>query len=342
MKSAVLKKPGSIVIENRERPIPSQGECLMRILSAGVCNSDIFRSHGGAYFHPLVMGHEIFGEVIECGPGIKELKPGQRAVIFPLLPCGACEACSNHQWIHCRDYDYYGSRRDGGFQEYLTVKEWNLLKAPVDLNPILGCLTEPVAVAVHTTSRVKEAEPRQQACVVGAGLIGLCIAKALQKKGWIVTVIDRNAFKLDLAKVIGLSSEHTIKVRELYASFHLVVEATGSRDMFESSLHLAKPSGKVFWIGNIQSDLVLPKSIVSMILRKELSIQGVWNSDYQRGKGDDWDSALTLIGKSSWLKKFITHRIRLEELPAMLSRMHTIKKAHAPHDMLKVIVDMMA
>jgi threonine dehydrogenase-like Zn-dependent dehydrogenase len=77
-----------------------------------------------------------------------------------------------------------------------------------------------------------------------------------------------------------------------------------------------------------------------MILRKELSIQGFWNSEYQRGQGDDWGPALDFIGKSPWLMKLITHRIQLEELPAMLGRMHAIKQEHIPHDVLKVIVEM--
>jgi L-iditol 2-dehydrogenase len=340
MKAAVLIEPGKVVLEEREFPTLGGNDCLVRVLTAGICNSDIFRAHGGAYYYPLVMGHEFFGEVVECGPGVAGIIPKQRVAVFPLLPCGECEACRNKHWVHCEKYSYYGSRTDGGFQEYLKVKEWNLLPVRADIDPVLGCLVEPVAVALHCAASIEDVDGYPECCVIGAGIIGLAIAKKLQAKGWDAYVLDRNLFKVELAKELGLKAGHIDESESLGGKFKLVVEATGAVSMFEESLHLAASSGLVTWIGNIQTDLLLPAKTISMILRKELKIQGVWNSNYQRGRNDDWGQAVDFIYESPWLKKIVTDLISLKELPGVLKKMYKIKQAHTSHGILKVVVDM--
>jgi threonine dehydrogenase-like Zn-dependent dehydrogenase len=84
---------------------------------------------------------------------------------------------------------------------------------------------------------------------------------------------------------------------------------------------------------------LLEKKEVSTILRKELIIKGVWNSNYQQGKDDDWEEAIRIIGESPWIKRLVTHRIRLEKLPSILKELYVIKTNHQQHSILKVVVD---
>jgi L-iditol 2-dehydrogenase len=341
MKSVVLS--GNMELRTQERPVPSirDNEFLVRVEYVGICNSDIFRAFSGqAYSYPLVMGHEISGEIADAGPKAGKFFKGQKVVVFPLIPCRICDFCKQKKWVHCQDYDYFGSRRDGGFQEYLAVNEWNILPVPGEVDNGYSCLCEPVAVSVHAIEKIGLSKSDGNAAVIGAGLIGLTAAKLLHEKGWETTVTDRNKFKLDLAEQIGL---HVLPFEEALSMedrFSVVLEATGAVEMFRKSLKLARHFGTIIWLGNIQGNLDLPQKEVSKILRKELTIKGVWNSNYQQGRGDDWEKALQVIGENSWIEKLVTHRIPLEHLPSMLKELYSIKSRHRSHNIVKVVVDL--
>src|SRR5512134_1267370 len=104
---------------------PDRGWALVRIEAAGVCGSDLHRAfEGGAYHTPLIMGHELAGTVEEPAEG-GALPRGALVTVFPLLPCLRCAPCQTGDYAQCTDYDYFGSRRDGGFAEHLWAPETN-------------------------------------------------------------------------------------------------------------------------------------------------------------------------------------------------------------------------
>ncbi len=324
-----------------EREMPDPGRhCLVRVHAAGVCSSDVGRAHmGGAYHYPLVMGHEFAGVVERAakngGPPV-----GAEVAVFPLIPCRSCEACLQGRWAHCIGYDYFGSRRDGGFQEYVAVPPWNLVPLPADLGPDPGCLCEPVAVAAHATRKAPVPGPGATALVLGAGFIGMMTARLLADRGYVVSVADRNPAKLWLAEAVGLTGLSVAEALGRENLFSLVVEATGSPEMFACSVRLARPLGSVVWVGNITGRLTLEQGEVSRILRKELSIRGVWNSDYRRGDHDDWAVALDILARADWIDSLVTHRIGLEDLPRVLADVAGQRKDPVPHGMVKVVVEL--
>ena len=104
-------------------------ECEIKVKSVGICSSDIERGFNrGAYHYPLVMGHEISGIVTKTGVKIKKIRVGDRVTVFPLLPCFKCSQCGQKNYVSCLNYQYYGSRNNGGYIEYMNIKEWNLIK----------------------------------------------------------------------------------------------------------------------------------------------------------------------------------------------------------------------
>ena len=114
MKAAVLYGIKDLRYESVPDPVAGENETLIKIMAAGICGSDISRVFDkGAYHYPIILGHEF--------AGVDE-KTGRKAVIFPLLPCMKCAMCSIGEYVCCENYDYYGSRRDGGFAEYLGKK----------------------------------------------------------------------------------------------------------------------------------------------------------------------------------------------------------------------------
>lgn len=344
MKAIVLESNGVLKYKDVADPEVEGDECLIRVKSAGICNSDIFRAfENGAYHYPLIMGHEFSGEIVECGKGINNLVPGQGVAVFPLLPCFSCKGCQKKMWIHCNSYDYYGSRRDGAFAEFISVKQWNLLPVPDGSDINLVAIAEPLAVAIHALKSFNESAGGKL-LIMGAGFIGLSLAKLSEqtKRFTEIWFLDRNEFKLNLAKRLGFSTilsrgaDRGDKSFEKY--FDVVVEACGAVSTYKDSINFCNNQAQLIWVGNIQGGLSLAKGEVSSILRKEIEIHGVWNSDYQADSPSDWTDALDIIRKEDWIKYLISHRVPLTETINLLNDMYHVKRRNLPHSYLKACI----
>src|SRR5512137_1856482 len=94
MQACVLHAIGDLTCEEVPRPEPQPGQALVRIAATGVCGSDLPRVfEKGTYRFPLIPGHEMAGTVEEVGAGPDRVRPGDRVVVFPLIPCGVCASC---------------------------------------------------------------------------------------------------------------------------------------------------------------------------------------------------------------------------------------------------------
>lgn len=115
MQAVVLHSNKHLQLESIPLHTPNSNECQIRVAATGVCSSDIFRSFdNGAYFYPLIMGHELSGEITKVGSNVNErFKVNDKVAVYPLIPCKICEHCINKSFIHCKNYDYYGSRCHG-------------------------------------------------------------------------------------------------------------------------------------------------------------------------------------------------------------------------------------
>ena len=116
MKAQVLYGIGNIKLTNVDEPVPRKGEALVRVMCCGICGSDIPRIYkSGAHNMPIIPGHEFSGVVEECKD--KPALVGKRVGVFPLIPCRECSQCRAGHYEMCENYDYLGSRSDGGFAE---------------------------------------------------------------------------------------------------------------------------------------------------------------------------------------------------------------------------------
>jgi len=352
MKCVVLNGNQKIGVEERPVPLTRPDECHVRVVSVGVCSSDVVRSfENGAYFYPLIMGHEISGEVIEVGENVKKFHAGDRVAVFPLIPCFNCEACEREMYAQCHDYNYFGSRTNGGYAEYLSVPEWNLLKLPVDVSFQDAALIEPLSVVVHALKRINLTKSNKKptpgsTVVIGAGFLGLLAVQILRMKfpDMELSIIDRNSFKLDKAEMYAnkiIQLDNSDEWSEFLSNhfFQNVIEVSGSPDAFRYSISLAANEGKILWIGNITGELNIPKELVSVVLRKELSIMGSWNSTYSTHKSNDWKESLELIQNGIRPSKLVTHWISLDETPETLKKLHDHKKRKTTFDSVKVMIN---
>ena len=326
MNALVLHAVGDARFERVPKPAVTPGEVLLRVAFCGVCGSDIPRTFvKGTYHFPTICGHELAGTVEAVGDGVGEYKPGDRVVVFPLLWCGKCASCELGNYVQCSDYDYYGSRRDGGFAEYVSVPPKNLVPVPEGLSMEAASMTEPAAVALHALKRAGGAFVGESVVVFGAGPIGLTVAQWARVMGARqVIVFDLIPEKLAMARKLGFElafdarqCEPVEKVDQLTGGFgaEVCVEGAGVPVTLKGAIAAAGNGGRVVILGNPSADVTLPARLISQAMRRELDILGTWNSAFSAaGNNDDWRAVLDAAATGAIdLDRLVSHRVRLEE-----------------------------
>lgn len=331
MNALVLHAVNDLRYEQVAKPAIEAGKCLVRIGFCGVCGSDIPRIFSkGTYSFPTVCGHEFAGTIEQVGDGVSDFKVGDRVAVFPLLWCGKCPTCEQGQYVQCYDYDYFGSRRDGAFAEYLVAPTKNLLKVPDNVSLEEAAMTEPAAVALHALRRVRKPMVGQTVAIFGAGPIGLMVAQWARAMGAAdVFIFDLVPQKLAQAKAMGFTHAYNSKelqpvkkVEELTTGqgAHVTVDGAGVPITLVQCLQSCRRGGTVVMLGNPSGDVTVPAPLLSQLMRREVSIVGTWNSEYSAaGNDDDWRTTLASMANGLLnLKPLITHKVPLSEGVAVL------------------------
>ncbi len=314
MKAYVLEGVNDLQYKETDLPEIKEGWALVQVKASGICSSDIPRIFTkGTYHFPTIPGHEFSGVVTEVGSETDRKWVGKRAGIFPLIPCRECEQCGKKKYELCSNYDYTGSRRDGGFAEYVAVPVWNLVEIPENVSFAEAAMFEPLAVALHALKRsgLKEGD---SLAVIGTGMIGLAIAQwAVSFGASQVTVIGRSEKKRGLVE--NLSGVSYLAGTEDAKKYDRVIEAVGTPDAIAISLEITKPEGTVVFMGNPSGDILLSQADYWKILRKQLTVIGTWNSSYDGENPSDWTEVTDAL-KSGNLKaeNLISHRFPKENM----------------------------
>ncbi len=347
MKSQILYGIGNLKYTDTDIPTPGPEQALVRITRCGICGSDVPRVYKtGARNMPLIPGHEMAGVVEKC-----EERPeliGKRVGIFPLIPCGKCPQCQSRHYEMCENYNYMGSRCDGGFAEYLVAPVWNLLPIAEGISDDDAAMLEPMTVAVHAirqvgllyideqsgTERTIPNVPNLNIAICGLGTIGLLVALFLKDAGYRnVFSIGNKDIQRDKLLEMGYDPNHFCDVRyrdpiayidELTGGKKADVyfECIGRSESYAQAISCTAPLGKVMLVGNPASDMELKREIYWKILRNQMTLHGTWNSSFYGidGDGDDWRYALSRLAEwsgddSSFTpSKLITHRFNLPDL----------------------------
>ena len=286
-------------------PVCEADEVLVRIAYCGICGSDIPRVfEKGTYHFPTVIGHEFSGTVVYDPTG--ELTD-KRVAVFPLLPCFECESCKKQNYALCSNYDYYGSRRDGGMAEYLAVKRFNILVLPDGVSLEAGAMCEPSAVALHAIKKLGDIKGKKL-LISGAGPIGMLAAMWARSNGAeAVYFFDLDARKIEAAKKEGFYEyDDSISVDS-------VIEGTGAGPALVRCLKALKPFGEIVLMGNPARGIELTQADYWLILRKELRLYGTWNSSFGELQ-NDWKDAIKGMSVGTITpEKLITHKFGLED-----------------------------
>lgn len=334
MKAAVLHAVGDLRYEDIPIPETRVGEVLIKVKAAGVCGSDIPRvMKKGTYSFPLVPGHEFAGEIAQINSNtVTDFNVGDRVAIFPLIPCKKCAYCKIGEYAQCDNYDYLGSRSNGGFAEYVAAPADNLIKIPDNVDFESAAMTEPASVALHAIRRTS-IDPGDNVVILGAGTIGIILAQWARICGvgriFITDIFDdklNTVRSLGFKDCINSSQEDIVKrvVKETQdIGADICIESAGTAATFEQSIRIVRKLGKIILMGNISGNVVIPESTASSILRGQLTIYGTWNSSFTPVPKNEWVTALQFMNtKALDLKPLITHRFSLHQVNEAFDMMY--------------------
>lgn len=331
MRAARLYQPGDLRVEETKLPILEKGQVLVKVHMAGICGSDIPRiMSNGTYHFPCTPGHEFSGEIVECEGSVTKFRKGDRVVAAPLMPCMECEMCRQGFYGQCENYDFLGSRRDGGFAEYAAVPQGNLLLLPESVTYREAALIEPAAVTLHGLYKLR-LTGKETIAIFGCGAIGLLavnLAKLLGARE--VLAIDIDQEKLDLAQKMG--ADYTVNsLREdpvgwiwqrLKNGVHASVETAGTPVTQEQCIRAVRNQGEVLFLGTAHKDVVFPAETFERIVRGEIRTTGSWNSYSAPYPGKEWTEIIRYLKEGELIfEPLITHTFPLERMPEILRDM---------------------
>ena len=305
---------GSNHIELVDAPIPDtpKGWAKIKVSHAGICGTDL-NIYAGTHPRakaPLIIGHEFSG-ILENDTSV--LKKGERVTVYPLISCGHCTPCKSGNSHVCNTLGLYGIDADGGFAEYAFVPEENLVRIPDELSLKVGALIEPIAVAVHTL-RETSFTPGDNAIVLGAGTIGLCVALTLRLFGASEVIIsETDDARRSLARELGFETINPAKDDMIAFTaektngdgFDRVYDCAGVQAVASTLLDLVKVRGQIVIVASYKKPAELP---LFKGMAKETSIHFV--RVYRK---KDVEIAAQIVSRESLYARIVTHVLMPEE-----------------------------
>ena len=297
MRAAVLHAPRDVRVAEIPTPDPGPGAALVRVRMTGVCGSDIPRVlSDGAHFYPMVLGHEIAGEVAAVGEGVDAGLVGRRVAVAPLLPCHACPSCNAGDYAQSPNYSFIGSRQFGGLAEYVVAPVANLTVVADSVSFRDIAFFEPSTVALHGVRHAGFAGGGS-VLVLGAGTIGLFTLQWVRILGADrVAVVDVNPDRLATATSLGADAVFDAREADLPArlltwqpgGFDHIFETAGQNATMALAFQAAGVHSRVCFIGNSHADLRFDHTVFEQLNRKEFTLTGSWMSYSAPFPGTEW------------------------------------------------------
>lgn len=328
MKAVVFKDKGRYQL--KDVPIPRLGnkDVLIKVDSCGICGTDVHIYEGSfpANF-PVIIGHEFAGTIQETGEEVEKFKPGDPVTVNPNTVCGECEYCRGGKENLCITLPGLGVNTDGGFAQYLKIREASVYHLPEGMDLEVASFTEPLSCCVHGVD-LAEINSGDSVVVLGAGPIGLLILQLVRLAGAARVIITATRDKgRELAQKLGadlvLNPREVDVTREvekfLGERAEVVIECVGKAETMRESLNLVRPRGRVVWFGVANPKLEIRISPFH-IYRNEITLRGAFVNPYTTKRAID----LLASGRVR-VKELITHRYPLDQLDEAMRTYKTDK-----------------
>ena len=318
MRVAMYYNNMDVRLQELPKPKPNAGEILVKVQACGICGSDVMEWYR-IKKAPLVLGHEIAGDIVEVGSGVDKYKVGDRVFVSHHVPCNVCRYCLSGHHSACdtlRSTNFF----PGGFAEFVRVPKVNVDRGvtvlPREMSYDDGVFIEPLACVVRGL-RLSRFEPAKTVLVLGSGIAGLLnikLAKALGAGRIIAT--DVSKYRLGAAKMFGAdaiieaSEDVPAKVREANEGrpADLVIVSTGAAQAIKQSFSCVDRGGTILMFA-----LPMPGAEVPVpfgdIWKDEVTI----TTTYAGSPRDIADAVELLRSGQVDIKDMITHRLALSE-----------------------------
>jgi threonine dehydrogenase-like Zn-dependent dehydrogenase len=326
MKGAILPGNSSVELHEFDVPVPGHGEVLLRTKSSTICGSDIrciYHQHLGkgpeGYQPGMIAGHEPSGQIVECGPGCRRFKTGDRVVVYHISGCGVCNDCRRGYMISCTSpfRRAYGWQRNGGMAEYILAEEKDLVELPPALSYSDGAQ---IACGFGT---VYEGLERIGICgndavlVTGLGPVGLATAMLARAMGaQRIIGIDLLPARLELARSLALcddlltaSPENVAQIRDLTGGdgVERAVDCSAHDQARATCIRATRKWGKICFIGEGGTVAFHPSED---IIHDQKTIYGSWVTTIWRME----ELVERIIRWEIHPDRLITHRFPLERV----------------------------
>ena len=319
MKALVLHGIRDLRVDEVPKPKPGPGQVLTRVRAVGLCGSDVhYYTHGRigdqVVRKPMIVGHEGAGEVAALGPGVTDLKVGQRLALEPALSCGRCEYCITGRPNLCPKVRFCSTPPiDGLMCEFAVLERHQCVPIPDAMTWDEAAMLEPLQVGVHAVN-LAQVRPDETVAVVGAGCIGLgCMEMARVAGAGRILVTDKLNYRLKLARQLGADETINVDQEDPAEAVARLTDGRGADLVFEctnraagapQAWSLAGIGGRVIMVGIPEEDEIVLDAHQSR--RKELSVQYVRRSRHACRQAID-----LVTSKRVDVARWVTHRVKL-------------------------------
>jgi threonine 3-dehydrogenase len=313
---ALCKPAASPGLELTDRPEPAvtPDGVKVRVLATGICGTDLHIESwdawaAGAVNAPLIPGHEFCGEVVEVGPLVHDVRPGDLVSGEGHIVCGICRNCRAGRRHLCIRTSSVGVNRDGAFAEYVVIPESNVWVHHEAIEPALGAIFDPFGNAVHTALSFPLVG--EDVLITGAGPIGLMAAQISRHVGArFVVITDVSPYRLELARQMGVdlaldvSSERISSAQQrlgMVEGFDVALEMSGHPTALPEIIDNLNHGGRIALLG-------LPSASIDIdwgrVVTHMLTIKGI----YGREMFESWYAMSALLRSGLEITSVITHR----------------------------------
>ncbi|HKF25922.1 MAG TPA: zinc-dependent dehydrogenase [Candidatus Acidoferrum sp.] len=344
MQAAVYRGRNDVRLETVPVPEIAAGELLVKIHTCGICGTDLKKISTGSHSAPRIFGHEMAGDAVAVGAGVKNFAVGDRVMVFHHIPCGECYYCRKKVFAQCPVYKKVGATAGfeasgGGFAEYIRVMDWIVRKGVVKLPDHVSYEQASFIEPVNTCMKAIEAlrlEADETVLVIGQGPIGIMLAVLARRTGATVVTSDLYPQRLKISESFRLqhnvnakAADPVAQVRELTdgRGADAVILATAGNSLIKPAMDATRAGGRIMLFAQTQrSEAAIDPAAVCM---DEKTLLGSYSASVDL---QDENVRLVLSGEIDFAR-LISHRFPLARAVEALQL-----ASHPEPDSMKVVI----